>query len=123
MRLRTQLRPVHDGHLASLLRGHTGLIAVLVAGTLLRIGVELAYRPALFFGDSWRYLHMTFSGFPVGILPSRPSGYPLLLRLLTAPGRDVLLVTVVQHIAGLVVGILVYVLLLRLGLRRLVAAL
>jgi 4-amino-4-deoxy-L-arabinose transferase-like glycosyltransferase len=114
---------VRDRRLAALVGGHGALVAVLVIGTVLRVGTEIAYRPALFFGDSWRYLHMTFSGFPVGILPSRPSGYPLLLRLLTAPGRDVLLVTVAQHIAGLVVGVLVYVLLLRLGLRRLHAAL
>jgi hypothetical protein len=103
------------------MRRHEGLLLVVILAVALRVGVEIAYRPALFFSDSWRYLSMAFSGLPVGITPSRPSGYPLLLRLLTFSGRDVLLVTVVQHVAGLLVGVLVYTLLLRLGLRRVIA--
>jgi hypothetical protein len=103
-------------------RCHEGLLLVVILAVALRVGVGIAYRPALFFSDSWRYLSMAFSGLPVGITPSRPSGYPLLLRLLTFSGRDVLFVTVVQHVAGLLVGVLVYTLLLRLGLRRVIAA-
>ncbi len=64
---------------------------------ILRVGVEIAYRPALFISDSWEYLNIAYSTTPVGTAPSRPSGYPLLLRLLMFPGRDVLLVTVLQH--------------------------
>jgi 4-amino-4-deoxy-L-arabinose transferase-like glycosyltransferase len=103
------------------LRWHAGFLAVLLAAGVLRAGAELAYRPALFFSDSWVYLSTTFAGTPVGIVPSRPSGYPLFLRLLTLPRRDVLLATIVQHLAGVVVGALVYLLLLHLGQRRIVA--
>ena len=103
-------------------RNHVALAGVILAGVILRVGVEIAYRPALFFSDSWEYLNIAYSTTPVGIAPSRPSGYPLLLRLLMFPGRDVLLVTVLQHVAGLVVGALVYGLLLHLGVRRLLAA-
>src|SRR5947209_8006712 len=84
------------------MRCHAGFVAVLVAATVLRAAAEVAYRPALFFSDSWIYLSTAFGGVPVGIVPSRPSGYPLLLRLLTFPGRNVLLATLVQHAAGLV---------------------
>lgn len=102
-------------------RWHAGFLAVLMAAGVLRLGTEVAYRPALFFSDSWVYLNTTFGGVPVGIVPSRPSGYPLFLRLLTLPGREVLLTTTVQHLAGAAVGVLVYLLLLHLGQGRLVA--
>jgi hypothetical protein len=65
---------------------------------------------------------MAHHGVPVGILPSRPSGYALLLRVLTVPGHDVLAVTVLQHLAGLAGGGLVYGLLVAMGVRRLWAA-
>lgn len=104
------------------LRRNAAFVAVLSVAVVLRVGAEAAYRPALFFSDSWVYLSTAFGGSPVGIVPSRPSGYPLLLRLLTLPGRDVLATTVLQHLAGIAVGALVYVLLLHLGQRRMVAA-
>src|SRR5947209_20495855 len=96
-------------------RWHAAFVVVLVAAGVLRAGAEVAYRPALFFSDSWVYLSTTFGGTPVGVVPSRPSGYPLFLRLFTLARRDVLLVTIVQHVAGLAVGALVYFLLLHLG--------
>ncbi|MDQ6746437.1 MAG: phospholipid carrier-dependent glycosyltransferase [Actinomycetota bacterium] len=121
MLLPTQTLPRGDAR--QLVRRHAGLVAVLVAGVLLRVGAELAYRPALFFSDSWVYLSMASRGAPVALMPSRPGGYPLLLRLLAFPGHDMLLVTVAQHLAGLAVGILVYMMLLHVGLRRPLAAL
>ncbi len=105
------------------LAAHRGLIVVLVLATMARVGASVAYWPALFFSDSWQYLNLAFSRFPVGIAPSRPSGYPLLLRLLSAPGHDFALVVVLQHVAGLGTGVLVYALCLRLGVARRVAVL
>lgn len=102
---------------------HRGLIAVLGLATIVRVGASIAYWPALFFSDSWQYLNLAFSRFPVGIAPSRPSGYPLLLRLLSAPGHDLALVVVLQHVAGLGTGVLTYALCLRLGLARRIALL
>lgn len=107
--------------LAAGMRCHVGFVVVLGAAVIVRAGAEVAYRPALFFSDSWIYLSTTFGGVPAGIVPSRPSGYPLLLRLLTFPGRDVLMATILQHVAGMVVGALVYALLLHFGQRRVVA--
>ncbi len=102
-------------------RGHAGVLAVLALGGVIRIAVELAYRPALLFSDSWGYLSMAHSGMPVGILPSRPSGYALLLRLLALTGRDLLAVSVVQHVAGLAIGALVYAVLRHVGVGKALA--
>src|SRR5215208_34763 len=107
---------------ARLAREHAPLLAVLAAAAMLRVGVALAYRPGLFFIDSWGYLDVALRADPVGFAPERPSGYPLLLNLLFLPGRSIALVTAVQHLAGLATGVLAYILLLRLGARRGIAA-
>jgi len=88
---------------------------------LLRLGVALAYRPALLSVDSWGYLDVALRADPVGFAPERPSGYPLLLSALLLPGRSLALVTTVQHLAGLASGVLAYILLLRLGVRKAIA--
>lgn len=100
---------------------HWPFLVVLLFAALLRAGVAIAYRPALFFSDSWSYLDLAYRHAVVGISPARPSGYPLILHALAIGGPDLLTVTVVQHLAGLAVGVLVYVLLLRLGMPRWVA--
>jgi hypothetical protein len=88
----------------------------------------VAYPPALFFGDSWGYLAQAFSGahslgfLPVGIGSLRPNGYPALIWLLTMPGRHVVQLVAIQHLAGMLIGALVYVALVRGGVRRPVAA-
>jgi hypothetical protein len=99
-------------------------LLVAVAGAfVVRVAVELAYRPALFFSDSWVYLRMAYTGAPVGVMPSRPSGYPLALRALMGPTRDVMVATMLQHAAGIGVGVLLYGLLVRLRTRPALAAL
>jgi hypothetical protein len=103
-------------------RRHWALFAVLALATAVRIAAAVAYRPALLFPDSWAYLAAAYTGSPVGILPDKPSGYPFVLDLLAVPGRSLAAITTAQHIAGLAVGVLVYVLLVRLGAARLVAA-
>jgi hypothetical protein len=105
-----------------LIRSHWALAVVLALAVAVRAGVAIAYRPAIFFGDSWAYLDLAYNGSPVGLAPDRPSGYPLLIDLLSLTGRSLVAITTVQHLAGLVVGVLVYALLLRLGLPRLLAA-
>jgi len=79
---------------------------------------RVAYQPAIFFGDSWAYLDLAFDGNPVGFAPDRPSGYPLLIDLISAFGRSLGAITAAQHLAGLVSGVLVYALLQRLRLPR-----
>src|SRR4051812_24040366 len=77
---------------------------VLALGALLRIACEIAYRPALFYSDSWGYLSMAHGGGIVSFAPLRPSGYPLILKVL----HWLTLTTVVQHLAGLAVATLAY---------------
>jgi len=50
----------------------------------------LAYRPALFFSDSWAYLSTAFAHHLVSLPYLRPVGYSILLRLLTVPGRNLI---------------------------------
>lgn len=95
---------------------------LLVLAVALRVAVAVAFRPALFFGDSYEYLELAIED-PLGISAKRPSGYPLLLKVFSLDGRSVAAVTAAQHLAGLITGVLVYALLLRLGVRRWAAVL
>jgi dolichyl-phosphate-mannose-protein mannosyltransferase len=97
---------------------HRGMLALLALGILVRAGVAIAHRPALFFSDSFIYLWLREGDGVVGFAPDRPSGYPLLLDVLARVHGDLLFTTLVQHLAGLLVGTLVYALLLRLGVHR-----
>jgi hypothetical protein len=87
---------------------HRGLIALLTIGSLLRLAAMVAYSPALFFNDSWGYLFTAFTGHPVSLSYLRPNGYPVLMRLLLFPGRDLVRLVALQHLAGIVTAVLVY---------------
>jgi hypothetical protein len=100
------------------MRAHWPLLAVLAVAAAVRVAVAIAYRPAIFFGDSWAYLDLAYGGSPVGFAPDRPSGYPLMIDLLSVFGRSLQAITTAQHLAGMVTGVLVYGLLLRLRLPR-----
>ncbi len=79
--------------------------------------MALAYRPALLIDDSQGFLANAEDLRPDEV---RPIGYAALLRLLP---DDLAVVAAVQHAMGLAVGLLLYALLLRLGVRRWLAAL
>ena len=85
-------------------RGHWPFALVLSAGLALRVLTEVAYRPALLYIDSAKYL--------VGSRGTTPEGYQVLLRLLDPVG-GLALVAAVQHAFGLAVAIAVYALLIR----------
>ena len=71
--------------------------------------MAISYPPALFYGDSWEYLDKAYGAFPVGLSPLRPSGYPLIIKALSVGGDPHLwAVITAQHLAGLAVGVLVY---------------
>ena len=94
------------------------MLVVVVAGVVIRFLTMMAYQPALFFGDSWGYITSAYSGHLFGtaaptISNFRPSGYPALIWLLATPGRDIAQLITLQHLAGVVAGVLVYVALLR----------
>jgi hypothetical protein len=97
-----------------MLRRHWPFALVLAAGALLRLATEIAYRPALFYSDSWGYLSMAHGSGLVTFAPLRPSGYPLILKLLHA----LPVITVAQHLAGLATATLVYATCRHLGVRR-----
>ncbi|GAC1325233.1 MAG: hypothetical protein NVSMB25_23510 [Thermoleophilaceae bacterium] len=61
---------------------------------------------------------MARAGSLVGIAPTRPSGYPLILRFASLDGHSLVAAVLLQHLSGLVVGVLVYALLRRLELAR-----
>ena len=95
-------------------RGHWPFALVLSAGLALRVLTEVAYRPALLYIDSAKYL--------VGSSGTAPEGYQVLLRLLDPVG-GLALVAAVQHAFGLAMAIALYALLLRRGVPRWAATL
>jgi hypothetical protein len=96
------------------LRRHWLAAALLVAGLVLRILVQLAYRPALFYIDSARYLYNAGGMDPVGY--KGPLRAILFLANFDA-------VAAVQHLLGLAMAVLLYLVLLRRGVPRWLAAL
>lgn len=87
-------------------RGHWPFAAVLSAGLALRILAEAAYRPALLYIDSAKYLD--------GAAGSVPEGYQVLLRLLD-PAGGLALVAAAQHAFGLAMAVALYALVVRRG--------
>jgi len=88
---------------------------LLTAGLVMRILTQLAYQPALLYIDSMKYLYNAWTG-------TDPLGYKVGLKVLLAIG-DLTTVTTVQHLCGLVMAVLIYLLLLRRGANRYLAAL
>lgn len=81
---------------------------MLAMALALRVAAEVAYHPALMWTDSWAYLGSAGNGFPQSLFPDKPIGYPLLLIVLSGGTRSMLVITCLQHIAGLVGGLLLY---------------
>ena len=91
------------------------LAAILVGlGLVLRVMAQFAYRPALFYIDSVKYLHNSYG--------NDPEGYKAPLRAILAVA-NLNAVAAVQHLTGLVLAIVIYRLLLRRGVSRWLAAL
>jgi len=89
---------------ATVARAHWPFVLILAAGLILRVLAEVAYRPALLYIDSAKYL--------VGSGGSAPEGYQVLLRLLDPLG-GLGLVAAAQHAFGLAMAIALYALLIR----------
>jgi len=98
----------------AVLRRHWLAAALLAAGLVLRVLAQLAYRPALFYIDTTRYLYNAEGMDPVGYKG------PLRAILLVANFDAV---AAVQHLLGLAMAVVIYVLLLRRGTPRWLAAL
>ena len=91
------------------------LAILLAAGLVLRILTQLAYRPALLFIDSIKYLFGAYAG-------NDPPGYQLALKLFLRVGA-LPAVVAVQHLLGLAMAVALYLILLRRGVPRWLAAL
>src|SRR6266699_3691631 len=90
------------------------------AALVLRVLVMLAFRPIMWFGgDSASYLATGLRLIPD---PSRVGGYALLLWVLR-PLHSLALVAAVQHLMGIAIGVLIYLLARRQGLPAWVATL
>ncbi|MGI8328770.1 hypothetical protein ACRYCC_02325 [Actinomadura scrupuli] len=96
----------HTGRFA---RAHGAFAVVLVVAIALRVIVLLGYPSVVWFGDSGTYL-----GAALHLVPSliRPSGYSVLLWLLR-PFHSLFLVAAVQHLLGVLTGVMVYALVRR----------
>ena len=105
---------------ARLVGRHWPFVALMTAGVTLRVLAWFAYQPALFFGDSFRYLGNVGTYDPAGLAPI---GYELfvLTPALAVDGLE--LVAALQHLAGVGSAIALYALALRLGANRWLAAL
>jgi len=95
-------------------RRHFWFGLALTAGLVLRLLAETAYRPALLYIDSVKYLE--------GSVATAPQGYQALLRLLEPVG-GLALAAAVQHVFGLAMAVALYALLLRRGAPRWAATL
>jgi Dolichyl-phosphate-mannose-protein mannosyltransferase len=98
-----------------LARQHWLLTVLLAAGLVLRVLAQIAYRPALLYIDSMKYLFGAYPG-------NDPVGYQAVIKpLLLAGNLD--LVVALQHLLGLAMALLIYLVLLRRGAPRWLAAL
>jgi hypothetical protein len=100
------------------------IVVLVLLGAALRGITEAAYWPALIFPDSVRYLEYAHS-FIHGhwtVDDQRQSGYSILITPAVALNA-IWLIPLVQHVAGLAIAVLIYLLLIRCGARRWLAAL
>jgi hypothetical protein len=86
--------------------GHRLFVIAAIPAVLLRADAELGYRWQAWFNDSFEYVantvHFTLD-------PTRVSGYSVWLKILQ-PFHSYALITILQHLAGLAVGVMVYAL-------------
>jgi hypothetical protein len=99
---------------AALGRRHWIIVILLTAGVGLRVVTQLAYRPALFYIDSYKYL--------TGSSGIDPEGYRFLMAPVLWAG-NLAVVPALQHLLGLAMGLALYTVLMRRGAPRWAAAL
>jgi hypothetical protein len=116
-RVRALLSP---SRIRALITGNRLFVLLLIPALLLRADAELGYEWQSWFNDSFQYM-----GDVIGLHPdvTRPAGYAVFLKILE-PLHSFAVVTILQHLMGLAVGIMVYALARhRFGVRPWIAAL
>jgi hypothetical protein len=86
--------------------GHRLFVLVLIPATLLRVDAELGYRWQVWFNDSFDYVQHTVD---FQLDPTRPSGYSIWLKILE-PFHTYALVTILQHLMGIAMAVMIYAL-------------
>jgi hypothetical protein len=102
--------------IASTLRRHWLASILLAGGIILRVITQMAYHPAILFVDSLKYLYGAWPG-------ADPVAYDIPLKMILAAGGDLGTVEVVQHLLGIAIAIALYVVVVRRGGPRWLAAL
>jgi hypothetical protein len=100
---------------AAVLRRHWLISVLLLAGLVLRVLAMIAYRPALLYIDSLKYIFGAWPG-------NDPLGYNVILKIVLLPG-NLTVVAALQHLVGLAMAVTLYLVLLRRGVPRWLAAL
>lgn len=90
--------------------------ALIVAGLVLRVLAQAAYQPAIVYIDTLKYLYGAWPG-------SDPVAYKVPLKMILALGGNLNTVELIQHLLGVAIAITLYVMLLRRGTPRWLAAL
>ena len=103
------------GGLGAILRRHWLFAVLLTLGLVLRVLTQVAYRPALLYIDSVKYLFGAYPG-------NDPPGYQLMLRAFLGAG-SLSAVAAVQHLCGLAMAVALYLVLRRRGVPPWLAAL
>jgi hypothetical protein len=96
------------------IREHWIAAALLAVGLVLRVLAQVAYHPALLYTDTLKYLYGAWPG-------ADPLGYTAILKPILLVG-DLGTVVLIQHLVGLAIAVAIYVLLLRRGVPRWLAA-
>ena len=88
----------------ALIAGNRLFVLVLIPAIALRADAELGYRWQSWFNDSFQYI-----GDVIGLHPdvTRPAGYAIFLKLLE-PLHSYAAITILQHLMGVAVGVMVY---------------
>ena len=101
--------------ITKLARQHWLFTILLTAGLVLRVLAQIAYRPALLYIDSTKYLLGAYPG-------DDPAGYQFVIKPFVVLG-NLDLIAAVQHLLGLAMAVALYAVLLRRGVPRWLAAL
>jgi hypothetical protein len=95
-------------------RHHWLVSALVTVGLVLRVLTQIAYQPALIYVDTLKYLYGASPG-------ADPLGYRVVLKVILVFG-DLGTVTAIQHLLGLAMAVALYIVLLRRGAPRWLAA-
>ena len=100
---------------SAVLRRHWLFTVLLGAGLVLRVLASVAYRPALIYIDTMKYLYNAYPG-------ADPVGYKVPLKLILVVS-NLETVAAIQHLLGLLIAVTIYLMLIRLRVPPWLAAL